>query len=174
MKIYVLSIVIFLLLTFFPHGVFAESNYVLPYPSVMPGNIFYKARIVIDEVKKLWYFGNFGKFSYNLKQSDKYLVEAKTLFEYKQYLLGFNALQKSNKYFEKVPLYLRYAHEEKKNVLEKQLLLKEAALKHIEVLQFIKTITPSIIIWKPEKSASTNLKLHEIVNKSVQIRKKAL
>ena len=60
---------------------FAESDYVLPYPSSMPGSKFYQIRLIWDEVKKYWYFGSFGQFEYNLKQSDKYLVEAKTLFE---------------------------------------------------------------------------------------------
>lgn len=174
MKIYVFLTVVFFLLVLSPLSSFAESSYVLPYPSVMPGNSAYKARVVIDEVKKLWYFGSFGQFTYNLKQSDKYLVEAKTLFEYKQYLLGINALQKSNQYFEKAPSYLQYALKENKNVSDKQLLLKEAAQKHMEVLQFMETITPSIFTWQPEKSASTILQLHETINKSIQIREKAL
>ena len=59
---------------------FAESPYVLPYPSAMPGSIFYKLNLIQDELLRFWYFGDFGQFKYNLAQSDKYLVEAINLF----------------------------------------------------------------------------------------------
>ena len=69
---------------------FAESQYVLPYPSAMPGSFLYKLNLVQEEILRYWYFGDFGQFKYNLGLSDKYLVEAKTLFEYKQYLLAIS------------------------------------------------------------------------------------
>src|ERR1700749_87312 len=80
----------------------ADSPYVLPYPSFMPGTIFYKIDRVIEIFEKYWYFGDFGQFTYNLKESDKYLVQAKTLFEYQQYLLAMVALQQSDAYFQKI------------------------------------------------------------------------
>jgi len=42
--------------------VYAESNYVLPYPSSMPGSIFYKIDVLKEKILEYWYFGNFGKF----------------------------------------------------------------------------------------------------------------
>ena len=94
-----------LLLVFFLYlstSAYAGSTYVLPYPSQMPGNKFYTINQVIEKVSYFWYFGNFGKSYYYQRLSDKYLVQAKTLFEYKQYLLAYKSLLKSNQYFEKI------------------------------------------------------------------------
>lgn len=165
-------LILFLLiipLTTFP--VFAQSDYVLPYPSSMPGNVFYKVNLVKEKLMKYWYFGSFGKFDYNLKQSDKYLVEAKTLFEYKQYLLGFKALQKSNTYFNNIPQYLTKAKRENKNIVQRQNILKSASLKHIEMLNFIETITPDNFVWNPEKEVSTDLNLEKTIDEAIRIRK---
>src|SRR3989344_6985672 len=92
-------LLLFLLVNLSSVRVFAQSDYVLPYPSQMPGNKFYTINQVIEKVSYFWYFGSFGQFKYNLKKADKYLVEAKTLFEYKQFLLGYQALKKSDGHF---------------------------------------------------------------------------
>lgn len=152
----------------------ARSNYVLPYPSYMPGSIFYKIHLVFEGAMKCWYFGNFGQFEYNLKQSDKYLVEAKTLFEYKQYLLAYQALQKSDRYFNNIQQYLIKAQEEGKNIVQKQNKFKEASSKHMEVLNAIKQQIPEKFIWQPEKAFSTTLHLSKIIENSIEIRNKNL
>lgn len=167
----VLIAVIFL---FFTRPVIAQSTYVLPYPSFMPGSIFYKLHVIWEDLMKYWYFGNFGQFEYNLKLSDKYLVEAKTLFEYKQYLLGCKALQKSDKYFGNTSLFLILANREGKNIFQNKNLLKEVALKHIEELERIENIIPDNFIWQPENSLSTNLNLRQMIKKSIGIRKKSI
>ncbi len=86
-KIGLVSILFFLLSLFLPLSSFAQSDYVLPYPSSMPGSIYYKLHLAWESVIEYWNFGDFGQFIYNLKQFNKYVVEAKTLFEYIQYLL---------------------------------------------------------------------------------------
>jgi len=168
----ILALVI-LFLTF-QSSVYAQSNYVLPYPSAMPGSIFYKLNLVKEQILKYWYFGDFGQFHYNLKQSDKYLVEAKTLFEYKQYLLGLQALKRSDKYFSNTLPYIIKAQKEGKNIVQKQNLLKEAGLKHINVINSIKEEIPEIFIWRPENSLSSRLDLKNAVQRSISIRKKYL
>src|SRR3989344_5659903 len=91
---------LFLIFLFiFAEQCIAESIYVLPYPSSMPGNKLYKVHLFLESLEQYWYFGSFGQFKYSLKESDKYLVEAKTLFDYKQYILANKALQKSDIYF---------------------------------------------------------------------------
>lgn len=162
--------VAFLLFIFSSNNVFAESNYVLPYPSFMPGSKFYKLQEIKDNALRYWYFGNFGQFTYNLKQADKYLVEAKTLFEYKQYLLAYDVLQKSNKYFLNAPIYLDAAKKENKNISENFNLLQEASQKHLEILENLKKELPENVTWRPEKSASTELNLSDLINKSIKIR----
>lgn len=152
----------------------ASSSYVLPYPSAMPGSIFYKLNLIKEEILKYWYFGDFGQFHYNLKQSDKYLVEAKTLFEYKQYLLGYDALKRSNGYFAKVKPYLNKARIENKNIYQRQNILKEAALKHVEVLNGIKLQVPNEFIWRPEKSQPIKISLRKTLEESISIRKSCI
>jgi len=153
---------------------YASSSYVLPYPSAMPGGISYKLHLVWEKVMQYWYFGDFGQFEYNLKESDKYLVETKTLFEYNQYLLGYNALQKSNEYFANTLPFLEKAKQDGKNVTDKRLLLNQAAAKHIEVLEQMESDTPATFNWNPEKSAASNLSIHQLIEQSVALRQKDL
>jgi hypothetical protein len=166
------TIFFFLLLLFLPSVTFAQSDYVLPYPSFMPGNPFYEINIIKDEVLKFWYFGSFGQFKYNLKQSDKYLIEAKTLFEYKQYLLGFQALKKSDIYFVKALESLIKAKKENKDVESNSSVIKRAGEKHVEVLAKLKRELPESFVWEPEREKSTVLKINESIDNSIAIRTK--
>jgi hypothetical protein len=171
LKFFFLIIFAFIL---FPSGALASSSYVLPYPAVMPGSVFYKLDLLQDEIAKYWYFGNFGQFRYNLKQSDKYLVEAKTLLEYKQYLLGFNALNKSNSYFSKIYPYLTKAQKEGKDASESLNIFRQASLKHKEVLTKMREDTPEKFNWTPEKSDATMLDFKKAINYSIEQRNKYL
>lgn len=149
----------------------AETDYVLPYPSFMPGSKLYKLHLIWDALERYWHFGSFGQFKYNLKQSDKYLVEAKTLFEYKQYLLAYNALKKSDKYFIDTRVALDQAESQNKDITQKQNLLKNAALKHIDWLDSIKRIIPDKFTWRPEKESETDLGLKGAVEEAIKIRR---
>lgn len=149
----------------------ADNDYVLPYPSFMPGSKLYKMRLIWEEVIRYWHFGNLSQFKYNLNQADKYLVEAKTLFEYKQYLLAKLALEKSDNYIIKAKEYLAKSKEDGKNIEQKQIMFENANLKHIEVLNFIKTVIPDNFLWSPEKTAAMNLNLKEMIEKSIKIRR---
>lgn len=164
----------FLLFKLFTFQVIAESSYVLPYPSAMPGNIFYKINIFKNNIFKFWYFGDFGKLNYNLKESDKYLVEAKTLFDYKQYLLGHKALVSSDIYFKNIKQFLVLGKNNGKNISGKEKIFKEAAEKHIEELRKIKNNIPESILWTPEKEKPTKLFLWESIDESVAIRQESL
>lgn len=153
-----------------PTIIFAESDYVLPYPSAMPGSIWYKIHLVQERLEQFWYFGSFGQFDYSLKEADKYLVEAKTLFEYKQYLLADVALKKSDTYFGKLSHYLDNAKRENKNISEKEKILKDAALKHLEILNMLKKELPENFMWRPEKTSATSLTLLEDIEAAIKIR----
>lgn len=156
-------------------SVFSQTNdYVLPYPSSMPGSVFYKLRLIGEKLQEVWYFGSFGKYVYNTKQADKYLVEAKILFEYKQYLLGSKALKKSNYYFSQIKKSLTSASQEKKDITDKKNLLSEEAKKHIEILTFLQKELPEKFIWQPENSPSETLLLHNMLEEAISIREKAL
>lgn len=160
-----------LLVLFLATPVYSQSNYVLPYPGAMPGSSFYKLHLLLEKVNQFWYFGDFGQFEYNLKESDKYLVEAKTLFEYKQYLLGYKALEKSNNYFAKIKPNLNNAKQNNKDISQKEAIFKEASLKHLEVLSSMLSLVPERFVWSPEKSPSSILNLKDLINQSIKLRK---
>ena len=107
-----------------------RADYVLPYPSYMPGNKLYKVGRVIDTHKRFWYFGSIAQTKYHLGLSDKYLVEAKTLFEYKQYMLGADALIRSNNEFNEIPHYIAKAKESGIDVTLLKATILYAAKKH--------------------------------------------
>lgn len=161
-------------LTSFTTKSFAASSYVLPYPGAMPGSSLYKPHLLLEKLLQYWYFGNLGQFTYNLKESDKYLVEAKTLFEYNQYLLGYKALLKSDDYFIKTLPDLNNAKLEGKNIEQNRLLLSSAANKHMEVLQKLENEVPKTFNWQPEKSFSSILNLESSLEQSIKIREKFL
>lgn len=140
----------------------------------MPGSPLYKPHLILEKILKYWYFGNFGQFDYNLKESDKYLVEAKTLFEYQQYLLGYKSLQQSDFYFINTLPYLRKAEIESKNITNNKLILQSAAEKHIEVLKKLEKEVPDKFIWQPERSAASVLNLKLQIESSIVIREKYL
>jgi len=169
-----LIILVFFLLIFFKTSVFAESSYVLPYPSSMPGSLSYKLHLIYENISKYWYFGDFGQFDYNLKMTDKYLVESKTLFEYKQYLLGYKALQKSDQYFISALPNLIRAERNGKNSFQGVAELKGTAQKHTEVLSKLQQEVPQNFIWTPEDAKPTNLNLKDAIDKSIEIRNKYL
>jgi hypothetical protein len=133
----------------------------------MPGSIFYKLNLIQEELLRFWYFGDFGQFKYNLSQSDKYLVEAITLFDYKQYLLAYNALSKSNQYFKKIKPSLESAERNGKDIIDKEAILTQAAQKHIEELLKLRQSLPPVFEWRPEKEQPRILNLHEEFDNSM-------
>ncbi|MEX2007751.1 MAG: hypothetical protein WD992_03180 [Candidatus Levyibacteriota bacterium] len=173
-KVLWVPFLVLILLTFSIAPIFAQSSYVLPYPSAMPGSFLYKPRLLFEKLNKYWYFGNFGQFTYSLKQSDKYLVEAKTLFEYKQYLLGYNALKKSDRYFKETLPNLEKAQEDEKNITQNRLILSSAAQRHIEILEIIAKDAPEEFIWQPEKERPSKLKIKAAIQLSILLRNKSL
>ena len=102
MKLRFAILFITLLLYFFPViGAFAQGDYVLPYPGAMPGNRLYTISKIVDYIQSWWSFGNLSQFTYQLSMADKKLVEAKTLFEYKQYLLASDGLARYQSHLKK-------------------------------------------------------------------------
>lgn len=151
-------------------NIYAQQLHVLPYPSEMPGSKLYALYLIKEAILKYWYFGNFSQFTYNLMYADKYLVEAKTLFEYQQYLLGSKALKKSDTYFQNAPLFLTKAQKEGKDISQKQRIYAEAAQKHTEILLKLRQETPKDFLWQPEKSGSSMLELWKEIDESIKIR----
>jgi hypothetical protein len=102
--------------------------------------------------------------------SDKYLVEAKTLFEYRQYLLATKALKKSDKHFQKTYLFLKKAEREGKGVGKKEGVLKEATAKHKEVLGRLLSELPSEVNWQEERKAGQNIQIKIMLKEAIKVR----
>ena len=151
--------------------VFAQSDYVLPYPGVMPGSRFYMLSQAIDYLQNWWSFGNLSQFTYHLSMTDKKLVEAKTLFEYKQYLLASQALANYQSHLKTAGFSLRNAKDEKKDISQKQVHFLNAIEKHKEVLEKIKSEAPSIFIWQPERENPTTIEIHDMILKAIELGK---
>ena len=150
-----------------PISSFASSDYVLPYPGVMPGNKLYFLKETKNFVDRFWNFGNIGQYKYNLSLSDEYLVEAKVLFEYKQYLLGVKSLKKSGKYFSEANFFLKKAKDYGIEVSNKEKIYDSARDKHIEVLTDLSTFIPEKIQWVPENEPATELYLHREIEAAI-------
>lgn len=159
------------LLLFFCFGKLASASYVLPYPSVMPGNKLYNFYRLVDYVKEYWFWGNIAKSKYYLSISDKFLVEAKTLFEYQQYLLAVSALEKSDEYWSKIQNHIEDSFLEGKNIELPVVQFSEAAKEHERILLNLEKETPKDFLWQPEKKQSTNLELHSKLQNSLRTRK---
>lgn len=169
-----LFIFLFVVFTFLitPRIVLAQSFYVLPYPGIMPGNKLYYMQELFDSLKGLYSFGDFAQFKYNLSESDKKLVEAKTLFEYGQYPLALRALEKSDNYYRSSYPHLISATRHKKNIKEKLLVYHAASIKHREVLLELAREVPDTFTWMDEKKDPVLLKIKDALLNSAELRLK--
>lgn len=149
-------------------GVFAQGDYVLPYPGTMPGNRFYSLSQTIDYLQSFWSFGNLSQFTYYLSMADKKLVEAKILFEYKQYLLASKALLSYQEHLGNAASSLGSAKGEGKDTSQKEALFLKAIEKHKEVLMKIKGETPPVFIWQPERENPTTIKVHDMILAAIE------
>ena len=102
--------------------------------------------------------------------SDKHLVEAKTLFEYKQYALGVRALEKSNSEVVQIsPLLSRLIEEKKSNpeIIEN---VDEEMRSHVGVLARMFSETPDSIEWTEERQAPRVINLNDFHTIAIQLR----
>lgn len=160
-----------ILLVFLLFPQYVKAEYLLPYPSFMPGNKLYRVSMLFDKLEAFWYWGNIASIKYHLKLADKYLVEAKTLFEYKQYLLAVDALKRSNRQFRLVPSFMQKAVSQGKDTSNLQLSQSQAAQAHIQVLEKLQNELPYEFLWTPEKEAPTKLDLSKMLAEAIAIRK---
>lgn len=167
---YFLSLFLLVLLFSTPSLVFSE--YMLPYPSVMPGNKVYRVSRIFDELKRYWSFGSIAQTKYIMSMADKYLVEAKTLFEYKQYLLAFDALNRSDNEITKLSSLVGAGVAEKKNMSRIVSSIKEEMRAHEMVLIKLQTELPSEFTWTPEREVSTVLAIYDRLMESIKLRQK--
>jgi hypothetical protein len=138
----------------------------------MPGNKLYTISRILDRINNSWYFGSIAQIKYHLKLSDKYLVESKILFEYQQYLLAVDALNRSNNEFLAISDHISGASHEGKDVRNLSETVKSAAMKHTEVLTNIYASVPKSFLWVPEKSVPTELDLQSLILRALRIRKR--
>jgi hypothetical protein len=149
-----------------------RADYVLPYPSYMPGNKMYHVMRIIDQLKRYWYWGNIAQVKYHQGLGDKYLVEAKTLFEYKQYLLATDALARSDS---QVAVIMPFIDKARQQGIDPKLLITSVAEEmsvHLSVLEVMKTQLPKEFVWTPEKAKATDLQIGTMLENSFALREK--
>lgn len=148
------------------------SEYTFPYPGIMPGNKLYKLVLYKEKFDQIFYFGDLAQYKLNQKLSDKYLIEAKTLFEYRQYSLAVNSLSKSNEYFKKAKVSLNKANKKLKSTREKEENLKNAVYAHNSLLEKIISWVPKQYDWVDESGNILTLYLHKDISNAMSIRNK--
>lgn len=132
----------------------------------------YKISRIMDGVKKHWYWGSIGAVKYHLALSDKYLVEAKTLFEYKQYLLAEDSLSRSDYQYQQISQFLTQAKKDGKDIALLEQSVREASFVHIQTLHNLRQMVPSEYAWSPEKATPALLPLHQSLDSAIEKRKK--
>lgn len=150
------------------------DEYVLPYPSFMPENKFYKISRMLDSIERWWFWGNIASVKYHLKLADKYLVEAKTLFEYRQYQLGAGALRRSDAQIPQIHRSLQFAQQEGKDVQKLKSFAVSAMTAHIGILEKLSEELPENFQWTPEKQASITINLSQLFRDSIAVREELL
>ena len=117
---------IFILLAlsfFFRQDVFAQSpvasagaamkvEYELPYPGILPDNVFYYLKAIRDNIQKFLITDPLKKAEFDLLQSDKRLAASKALFDKGKDSLSITTLSKSGNYFEDAISNIRKAKEQ--------------------------------------------------------------
>lgn len=166
-KIFFNLILLIVWFIFSTNHIFA-SDYVLPYPSFMPGYPLYKVSEFYDAAKQIWSFGNIAKFKYHLSIADKKLVEAKTLFEYQQYLLAARAISTYTLHIDLAGRSMNEAKKEGKNITEKKIILQRAIKKHEEILKKLKEEQPKQFVWKPEKDRPETIEIEKILDNAIK------
>ena len=147
-------------------------SYVFPYPSFMPGSKLYRIHQVWEKIDFYRHWGNLAKFKYHLKYADKYLVEAKTLFEYGQHLLALEALQKSNQHWQQAGPALNRAADESKEIRVKRDQLASARQAHQEILKILSGELPETIVWQSEYQSGESLEIKRFLEEAIIIREK--
>lgn len=148
----------------------ADSDYVLPYPGIMPGHRLYPVKQLADRLYRYWAFGSFSGHRYELGLADKKLVEAKTLFEYRQYFLAVQALAESDEHFKNAAACLNKAAGQGKDVSKKNENFRAAAEKHRQVLENLIEVLPPKLVWQPEKQTAIDLDLGSVLKEAIKIR----
>lgn len=165
---------VLLILVFFPSASYAEADYVLPYPSAMPGSKLYLLHKLEERLTGYWYFGDYGNFIHSRLLSDRYLVEAKTLFEYKQYRLALHSLENSSRHFKDAVKSVQGAQVTKPGRKEKLLLATQQAQKHQEVLEDLRARLPKKYIWRDEHEDAKELQISRALDHAINIRREQI
>jgi hypothetical protein len=167
-KFLIKGFIVFFLLYMISHASLVHAEYVLPYPSYMPGNTLYKISTFLDTLKKYWYFGNIAQLTYHMNMADKKLVEAKTLFEYKQYALALSALGNSKNHVELLPTLLIRGKRAGIDMKKLTAAVCGEMGEHQKVIQTLKESLPITYTWQEEKKDAIKLSIQDELDHSMK------
>jgi len=115
-----------------------KINYFLAYPGILPDNPLYKLKMVRDRIWEWLTTGRLEKANLFLLYADKRLGAGKALIEGNKVDLGLATLLKGEKYLERAIGEIEKAKKEGREVETLAEKLKNASLKHEEVLLELK------------------------------------
>lgn len=115
-----------------------KLNYFLAYPGILPDSPLYKLKMVRDRIWEWLTTGRLEKANLFLLYADKRLGAGKALIDGNKVSLGFTTLLKGEKYLERAIDETEKAKKEGREVETLAEKLKNASLKHEEILLELK------------------------------------
>jgi len=124
----------------------------------------------IDKVRGIWSFGNIAQLKYRMSLADKYLVEAKILFEYKQYVFAVDALKKSSTEIGMITPFVQNAQQKGIDMRQFRKLICEQMVVHQSVISALSVGLPESYIWQEEKKNAVDLPINILLNEATAVR----
>ncbi|MBI3385167.1 hypothetical protein HY030_03180 [Candidatus Gottesmanbacteria bacterium] len=121
------------------------SDYVLPFPGILPDNVLYNLKVVRDKVFEFLIIDPVKKADFYLLQADKRLASGEALINNSKFLLGEQTISKAEKYLIQAVDMASVAKARGKEVNDIMERLKKAGQKHAEVISALQKSSPESI-----------------------------
>jgi hypothetical protein len=164
-------VVIYGLLLLLTGSVAFAADYNLPVKPILPGHPLYRISRNLDRVRSWFLWGDIAKATYRLTLADKYLAEAKTLFELKQFPFAVDALERSNLEFERIPGFLENDVRDGRDIGAMRDKVKASSRAHVTILDALEPMVPEVYVWTEDDGEPIQLEIREQILLSVGIRK---
>lgn len=122
------------------------SDYVLPFPGILPDNILYTLKIARDKVFEFLIVDQVKKADFYLLQADKRLTSGEALIAKSKFLLGEQTISKAEKYLIQAADMASLAAARGKETGDVIDRLKKASLKHALVIEELRKKGPESIL----------------------------
>ncbi len=121
------------------------SDYLLPFPGILPDNVLYTLKIVRDKIFEFLIIDPVKNADFLLLQADKRLASGEALINNSKFLLGEQTISKAEKYLIRAvdaAAGAKARGKEANDVIDR---LKKASQKHVEVIEALQKSSPDSI-----------------------------